>query len=120
MKKNRSPRKKRTAPKAILRLPDLDHAKAAVLKCANNTRLRKHPERPSEMTVTLREVGWLFLKLGFVGFGGLGRPPPPVKQPVVIGLLVAPAPSRLPSRTSWPLQAKGSTLPPLPSGHFIC
>lgn len=31
MKKNRSPRKKRTAPKAILRLPDLDHAKAAVL-----------------------------------------------------------------------------------------
>ena len=31
MTKNRSPRKKRTAPKAILRLPDLDHAKAAVL-----------------------------------------------------------------------------------------
>ena len=31
MTKNRSPRKKRPAPKAILRLPDLDHAKAAVL-----------------------------------------------------------------------------------------
>jgi len=31
MKKNRSPRKKRAAPRAILRLPDLDHAKAAVL-----------------------------------------------------------------------------------------
>ena len=31
MKKNRSLRKKRKAPKTILRLPDLDHAKAAVL-----------------------------------------------------------------------------------------
>jgi len=31
MKKNRSLRKKRTAPKAILRLPDLDQAKAALL-----------------------------------------------------------------------------------------
>ena len=31
MKENRSPRKKRAAPKAILRFPDLDHAKAAVL-----------------------------------------------------------------------------------------
>ena len=31
MKKNHSLKKKRRAPKAILRLPDLDHAKAAVL-----------------------------------------------------------------------------------------
>ena len=31
MKKNRSPMKRRTAPKAIRRLPDLDHAKVAVL-----------------------------------------------------------------------------------------
>ncbi len=31
MKKDRSPKKKQTAPKAILRLHDLDHAKAAVL-----------------------------------------------------------------------------------------
>ena len=30
MQKNLSLRKKRMAPKAILRLPDLDHAKAAV------------------------------------------------------------------------------------------
>ena len=32
MKKNHSPQRKRRAPKAILRLPSLDHAKAAVLK----------------------------------------------------------------------------------------
>lgn len=31
MKKNHSPNKKRRVPKAILCLPDLDHAKAAVL-----------------------------------------------------------------------------------------
>jgi hypothetical protein len=31
MKENHSPKKKRRVPKAILRLPDLDHAKAAVL-----------------------------------------------------------------------------------------
>ena len=31
MKKNDPPKKKRRVPKTILRLPDLDHAKAAVL-----------------------------------------------------------------------------------------
>ena len=31
MDKNRSPKKKRSVTKTILRLPDLDHAKAAVL-----------------------------------------------------------------------------------------
>ena len=38
MKKNRSPKKSRRFPKPILRLPDLDHAKAAVLESRNGFR----------------------------------------------------------------------------------
>jgi hypothetical protein len=45
MKKNRLLRKKRKAPKTILRLPDLDHAKAAVLNsltCSDAQRGYRH------------------------------------------------------------------------------
>jgi len=45
MKKNRSAKRSRRAPKAILRLPDLDHAKAAVLNsltCPEAQRGHRH------------------------------------------------------------------------------
>jgi hypothetical protein len=45
MKKNDPPKKKRRVPKTVLRLPDLDHAKAAVLNsltCPDAQRSYRH------------------------------------------------------------------------------
>ncbi len=41
IKKNHSSKKSRRAPKAILRLPDLDHAKTAVLNSLNCTEAQR-------------------------------------------------------------------------------
>ena len=66
MKKNRSSKRARKAPKTILRMPDLDHAKAAVLNRGSgregairpNSRNRK--ETPANTSVKVQHLTALF------------------------------------------------------------
>ena len=52
MKQNASSRRKRSKNKSILRLPDLEHAKAAVLNSLNSTDAKRVIVTPSMSSLT--------------------------------------------------------------------